>query len=104
MEAASYFREKAEQCRRMVVAILTRNDPTAASLNALAVEFDAAAAVIDARTAAAQVIGYGDDVPPEAAPPLTQPNEETCVKLSRMAASLALFRGRISTRAGPALA
>jgi hypothetical protein len=68
METASYFREKAEQCRRMAASILTRNDVTATSLAALALEFDAAAAVIDARTAAAQVIGYGDDVPPDTAP------------------------------------
>jgi hypothetical protein len=65
MESASYFREKAEQCRRLAVGILTRNDPTAVSLAALAVEFDAAAMVIEARTAAAQSIGYGDDVPPD---------------------------------------
>jgi hypothetical protein len=65
MESASYFREKAEQCRRLADCILTRNDPTAVSLAALAVEFDAAATVIEARTAAAQLIGYGDDVPPE---------------------------------------
>jgi hypothetical protein len=64
MESASYFREKAEQCRRLAAAILTRNDPTAVSLAALSVEFDPAAAVIEARTAAAQTIGYGDDVPP----------------------------------------
>ncbi len=68
METASYFREKAEQCRRLAGCILTRNDPTAASLGALAVEFDAAAAVIDARTAAARAIGYGDDVPPDETP------------------------------------
>ena len=65
MESASYFRENAEQCRRLAAAILTRNDPTAVSLAALSVEFDAAAAVIEARTAAAQAVGYGDDVPPE---------------------------------------
>jgi hypothetical protein len=64
MESASYFREKAEQCRRLAAG-LTRNDPTALSLNALAVEFNAAAAVIEARTAAAHAIGYGDDVAPE---------------------------------------
>ena len=62
MEGASYFREKAEQCRRLAACILARNDPTVVSLNALAVEFDAAAAVIEARTVAAHAIGYGDDV------------------------------------------
>jgi hypothetical protein len=64
MESAGYFREKAEQCRRLAGCILTRNDPTAVSLAALAREFDAAAAVIEARTAAAHAIGYGDDFPP----------------------------------------
>ena len=68
MESASYFREKAEQCRRLAACIFTRNDPTATSLGALAVEFDAAAVAIDARTAAAQAIGYGDDVPPDSEP------------------------------------
>ncbi len=64
MESASYFREKATQCRRLAACIPTRNDPTASSLSALAIEFDAAAAVIDARTAAALVIGCGTDVLP----------------------------------------
>lgn len=59
MESASYFREKAEQCRRLSLCISRRDDPTANSLNALAIEFDAAAAVIDARTATARVIGHG---------------------------------------------
>jgi hypothetical protein len=68
MESASSFREKAEQCRRLAVCILTRNDPTATSLRALAIEFDAAASVIDARTAAALAIGYGDDIPPDSEP------------------------------------
>ena len=63
MESAGYFREKAEQCRRLASCILTRNDPTAVSLAALAREFDAAAAVIEARTAAAHAISYGDDFP-----------------------------------------
>lgn len=59
---ASYFREKAEQCRRLARAILSRNDPTQASLAAMAVEFDAQAAAIEASVATAHVIGYGDDV------------------------------------------
>jgi hypothetical protein len=68
MESASYFREKAEQCRRLASCILARNDPTLVALNALAVEFDATAVAIEARTAAAYSIGYGDDVPPDSAP------------------------------------
>jgi hypothetical protein len=58
----------------LAACILSRNDVTAASLTALAIEFDAAAAVIDARTAAAQVIGYGDDIPPDTTPHIRQPN------------------------------
>ena len=49
--------EKVGQCRRLAACILTRNDPMAAWLAALAVEFEAAAAVIVARSAAAQSIG-----------------------------------------------
>ncbi len=59
---ASYFREKAEQCRRLANAILSRNDPTQVSLQAMAAEFDAQAAAIEASVATAHVIGYGDDV------------------------------------------
>ena len=65
MQSASYFREKANQCRRLAACILVRDDPTAVSLKALGIEFDAAAAAIDAREAAAQAIGYGESVPPE---------------------------------------
>jgi hypothetical protein len=59
---AAYFREKAEQCRRLARSILTRNDPTAASLSAMAAEFDAQATAAEASVAAAYFIGYGDDV------------------------------------------
>ncbi|MHB2205086.1 hypothetical protein [Methylobacterium sp. CM6257] len=62
---AAYFREKAEQCRRLARSILSRNDPTQASLNAMAAEFDAQAAAIEASVATAHVIGYGDDVSQE---------------------------------------
>ena len=72
METASYFREKAVQCRRLALCIGRQNDPTAASLEALAIEFDAAATVIDARTAAALAIGYGDDMPPGSVPTVIQ--------------------------------
>jgi hypothetical protein len=65
MESASYFREKAEQCRRLAGCILGGNDPTARAMNALAIEFDAAASAIEARTEAAELIGYGDGVPPD---------------------------------------
>jgi hypothetical protein len=68
LESASYFREKAEQCRRLSRCIGRLNDPTANSLKALAIEFDAAAAVVDARIAAALVIGHGDALPPDETP------------------------------------
>jgi hypothetical protein len=68
LESASYFREKAEQCRRLSRCIGRLDDPTADSLKALAIEFDAAAAVVDARIAAAQAIGYGDGVLPDEIP------------------------------------
>ena len=61
---------KRSNARRLATGILARNDPTRTSLEALAVEFDAAAAVLDARTAAALAIGYGDDIPPQSQPPL----------------------------------
>jgi hypothetical protein len=65
VQSASYFREKAEQCRRLAACIHTRDDPTAVSLKALGIEFEATAAAIDAREAAAQAIGYGETVPPD---------------------------------------
>jgi hypothetical protein len=37
---AHYFREKADHCRRLARTIFLRNDPTGASLFALAEEFD----------------------------------------------------------------
>ena len=68
MQSASYFREKANQCRRLAACLLVRDDPTAVALKALGIEFDAAAAAVDAREAAAQAIGYGESVPPETHP------------------------------------
>jgi hypothetical protein len=62
MATAVYFRQKAEQCRRLATSIMSRNDPTAKSLNALATEFDSKAASLEAETAAAMMIGYEDDI------------------------------------------
>jgi hypothetical protein len=62
MATAVYFRQKAEQCRRLAGAITGRNDLTGVSLMALSVEFDAKAAALEAETAAAMTIGYGDDI------------------------------------------
>jgi hypothetical protein len=61
MQTAHYFRQKAEQCRRLAASILAPNDLTAVGLNALAVEFDSQAALIEAETSAAKTIGYGAD-------------------------------------------
>jgi hypothetical protein len=43
MEDACYFRQKAEQCRRLAATLIERNDPTKERLLALALEFDAKA-------------------------------------------------------------
>jgi hypothetical protein len=70
VESASYFREKAEQCRRLAACIHRRDDPMAVSLKALGIEFDATAGAIDARTATALAIGYGESVAPDTLPGL----------------------------------
>jgi hypothetical protein len=69
METAAYFIEKAAQCRRLADAITREDDPTKRALVALANEFEVNAKAIQARAAAAQQIGIGDDiasVPPTA--------------------------------------
>jgi hypothetical protein len=58
MTNAVYFRQKAEQCRRLAASI-NHNDPAAESLRKLVTEFDAQAAALEAETAAAIDIGYG---------------------------------------------
>ena len=63
MKNAFYFRQKAEQCRRLAAGITARNDPTASALRALAEEFDLTAKAIDARNAAVDMTSYGGDVP-----------------------------------------
>jgi hypothetical protein len=52
MTTAVYFRQKAEQCRRLAAGILTQNDPTGLALQALAVEFDSKATALEAGAAA----------------------------------------------------
>jgi hypothetical protein len=47
MENRLYFRRKAEQCRRLAAYMTVENDKTAASLKAMAIEFDAMAAAAD---------------------------------------------------------
>jgi pantoate kinase len=51
----AYFREKAEQCRRMAANIT--GDPTAEALLRLAEEFEAKAALYEAQKRAARAIG-----------------------------------------------
>jgi hypothetical protein len=45
---AHYFRQRADHCRRLARSIYLLNDPTAASLFALAVEFDNRAEALEA--------------------------------------------------------
>jgi hypothetical protein len=68
MPSAVYFRQKAEQCRRLAASVLTRNDPITSALQALAVEFDSRASALEAETIAAVIIGYGDDIGERQAP------------------------------------
>jgi len=51
-ETADYFRQKAEQCRRLADAHHNSRDPVVANLLALAVEFEARAVAIAAEEAA----------------------------------------------------
>jgi hypothetical protein len=57
MVASVYLRQKADQCRRLSAGI--RGDAAASALQALAVEFDNKAAVVEAETATAVLIGFG---------------------------------------------
>jgi hypothetical protein len=45
---ADYFRQKAEQCRRLAKALVNQHDPAVANLLALAVEFEAKAVALTA--------------------------------------------------------
>lgn len=55
-ETPDYYRQKAEQCRRMASMIMHQNDPVVANLMALAVEFEAKAVALTAeQTADAQL-------------------------------------------------
>jgi hypothetical protein len=55
IEDADYFREKAAQCRRLA-ATINQNDPAAAALLALAVEFEAKAVAMTAEDASAKQV------------------------------------------------
>ena len=55
-ETAEYFREKAEQCRRLAGAVVNQRDPVVANLLALAVEFEAKAVALTAEEASAKQI------------------------------------------------
>ena len=62
MATAIYFRQKAEQCRRLANGLVNDQDPAVTALRALAVEFDYKAQALEAETAAALLIGYDDDI------------------------------------------
>ena len=62
MEDADYFRQKAEQCRRLANGLFDQDDPAVASLLALAVEFEAKAVALTAEEASAKQI---DQTSPE---------------------------------------
>jgi len=55
-ETAEYFREKAEQCRRLACAVANQRDPVVANVLALAVEFEAKAVALTAEEASAKQI------------------------------------------------
>ena len=61
MEDADYFRQKAEQCRRLAEGVVNPHDPAIASLLAMAVEFEAKAVALAAEDASAKQI---DQMPP----------------------------------------
>ena len=50
-QTADYFRQKAEQCRRLAGAVVNSNDPVVANLLALAVGFEAKAVALAAEEA-----------------------------------------------------
>ena len=62
MEDADYFRQKAEQCRRLAGAVLNQKDSIVASLLALAVEFESKAVALTAEVASEKQI---DQTTPE---------------------------------------
>lgn len=55
-ETADYFRQKAEQCRRLAAAVVNQKDPAVAALLALAVEFEAKAVALTAEDASAKQV------------------------------------------------
>lgn len=55
-ETADYYRQKAEQCRRMANLIANQQDPVVANLLALAVEFEARAVALAAQDASERQI------------------------------------------------
>jgi hypothetical protein len=56
MEDADYFRQKAEQCRRLASGLFNQQDPAIASLLALAVEFEAKAVALTSEEASERQI------------------------------------------------
>ena len=56
MVNADYFRQKAEQCRRLAEAVANPHDPVVANLLAMAVEFEAKAVALAAEEASEKQI------------------------------------------------
>ena len=60
IDTADYFRQKAEQCRRLADMLPNNKDPIVAGLLALAVEFEARAVALGAQEASEAQIGAAE--------------------------------------------
>jgi hypothetical protein len=70
-ETADYFRQKAEQCRRLAAQISDQHDPIVTNLLSLAVEFEAKAVALTAQEVSERQTDMVEDKPaplPAAAP------------------------------------
>jgi hypothetical protein len=65
METAQYFRQTAEQCRRLADGVGDQKDPVVANLLALAAEFEARAVALAAEEASAKQREQTAPSPPE---------------------------------------
>jgi len=62
-ETADYFRQKAEQCRRLAAQIPNQHDPMVTSLLAMAVEFEAKAVALTAQEVSERQTDTVEDKP-----------------------------------------
>jgi hypothetical protein len=67
-ETADYFRQKAEQCRRLAAQIPNQHDPMVTSLLAMAVEFEAKAVALTAQEVSERQTDTVKDDKPEPPP------------------------------------